>query len=93
MESILKLMKNNDKITIFIAFIGIILNIVASSNYIGFSKKWNEDGSTVSILIIPYNTDLVFFFRSLTSIFTLILIFLLYRHYSIRLKYEIFKQI
>jgi len=92
MESILKLMKNNDKITIFIAFIGIILNIVASSNYIGFSKKWNEDGSTVSILIIPYNTDLVFFFRSLTSIFTLILIFLLYRHYSIRLKYEIFKQ-
>lgn len=91
-EKIQLSMKNNDKIAIFLAMIGIIFNILASSAYLEIEKVWSKDDSKISINLIPNNSNYVVCLRTVTSLSTLILFIFLYRHYSIRLKYEIFKQ-
>jgi len=91
-EAIQEKMKNNDKITILLAFLGIVFNIIASAKYITFSKSWNDERTRISINIISNYSSLVIFLRYLTTISTLIMFFFIYRHYTLRLESDKFKQ-
>lgn len=89
-EKIQEKMKFIDKLSLIVATIGIVTNLVASSLYIDFKKETKNN--LVSINIEPTNTDTVVILRWITSISTLFLIGLIILHYVTRLNFQIFKQ-
>jgi hypothetical protein len=106
-EKITNKLKLNDKITLLIAFLGIVTNIYASANYIGFDTFHNlkgeeispkslclttNDKDTITTRVIPHNTALVKILRILTSLLTILLLIFIARHYFLRLRLEIYKQ-
>jgi hypothetical protein len=106
-ERITNKLKLNDKLCLGIALLGIITNIYASSLYVTFDIFYNYKGEelapntlclttnekdTITTRVVPNNSDFVKILRSLTTIFTILLLIFIARHYFLRLRLEIYKQ-
>jgi hypothetical protein len=92
-EQIQAFMKKMDRISLFLAAVGIVTNIIASSLYISFEKKANEfNPSNLDINLIPNTGNDVQIFRAITSVTTLILLGFIVIHYKTRLNFLKFKQ-
>lgn len=84
-------MKINDMIALIFALIGIISNIISSYLYAGADVVPQED-SKISIIVYTNPSAIVQLLRSITTLTTIILQFLIYRHYRLRLQFMILKQ-
>ena len=88
-------MKKNDIIVIYLAFLGFICNILSSSYYITFETiDFTDKGINMfSNNEIPNSTLAVQILRFISFFSTILLLTFIFRHYLIRLKFMIYKQI
>ncbi len=91
-------LRTNDLVAMLLAVIGIILNIVGSSEYANFEFKavslikQNKTIEGIKIVYIGIESDAVFYIRLCTSLTTAILLLLIYRHYYLLLRLKIYKK-
>ena len=89
-EKIQNKLKIIDIISLILAGIGIICNVIASSLYITFDK--HIDGRMIEVKVIGKSSNTVTILRWITSISTFLLLISIVMHYHTRLHFQIFKQ-
>ena len=91
-------LKINDLVAMLLAVIGIILNIVGSSEYANFKfksvpiLKQNKVVEGIKIVYTGIESDAVFYIRLCTTFTTIVLLLLIYRHYYLLLRLMIYKK-